>query len=242
MPRDPSRLTRFALAVTRTDAEIPLDEAALLIGSWAAPALSVEAGVVALDALAARALVGLPADAAPTARLDAMVTSIFRDAGFAGNADDYYDPRNSFLGDVLDRRLGIPITLSVLVLEVAKRVGIEAWGINFPGHFLVGVRTQDGPLVLDPFAGGAAVDNYDLGVMLRRNVGPTAEVDDELLAATSKARILQRILTNLAGIYGQRGDLFGSVEVLEHLQVLDPDNRRIVEDLDKLRGALEPLN
>jgi regulator of sirC expression with transglutaminase-like and TPR domain len=178
----------------------------------------------------------------PGQRLRALQAVVFGQLGFTGNGEDYHDPRNSFLAEVLRRRVGIPISLSVLVLEVARRIGLAAWGINFPGHFLVGVRDDGDPVVIDPFAGGVVRELDELDSMLRRASGPVAEVDDELLAPTPKAKILQRMLSNLAGIYGQRDDYFGSVEVLEHMQLLDPDNRRIADELERLRAQLEDLN
>src|SRR6185369_3636067 len=124
--------------------------------------------------------------------------------------------------EVLDRKLGIPITLSVLYLEVARRLGLPAAGVGFPGHFLVRVDGGAVPLILDPFGGGRALDRPALQTLLERSSGPDARLSDVVLAPTSKGAILVRMLNNLAAIYGRDGDTARSLEVLERLAVLDP--------------------
>src|SRR6185503_2664519 len=165
-----------------------------------------------LDEIAGRAAVAIAATEAgatpwPAAR--ALAATLYGDLGFHGNAVEYYDPRNSFLAEVLDRRVGIPITLSVLYLEVARRLGVPAAGVGFPGHFLVRIDgTGDplsNPLILDPFAGGTALDRAGLAALLVRASGPDARLEDVSLTPTSKRAILVRMLNNLAGIYGRTG-------------------------------------
>ncbi|HWU86755.1 MAG TPA: transglutaminase-like domain-containing protein, partial [Kofleriaceae bacterium] len=175
-------------------------------------------------------------------RARAISDYLFDRHGFTGNAYDYYDPRNSFLTEVLDRRTGIPISLSVLYLEVARRVGVLAQGVNFPGHFLVRVAVEDAWLFLDPYSGGRALAPADLEALLRKTTTPDAVLEPSVIAAATKRQIVARMLVNLAGIYGRAGDLLRSLDVLERLAVLEPANPRIARDLDQLRARVENLN
>ena len=241
-----ARLARFKAVVDRPPAEIELDLAALYIGDWDGE-VDVEAARAELDRIADRERVG---DGQRWSGARAITRTLFTELGFRGNSVDYYDPRNSFLSQVVTRRIGIPITLSVLYLEIARRAGIDARGIGFPGHFLVRVHEPDGELVIDPFNGGAALARGDLAVLLKQ-IAPrssSAEREDEVrlddpsLAAVTTPQILARMLLNLAGIYGRQGDLFRSLEVLERLQVLDRENPRLARDLEQLRSRVADLN
>jgi len=231
---------RFAAVVQRDEADLPLDVAALLIGAWEHEGFDVEPHRRALDALADRAAAAVAA--APDEAGRALAGTLFGELGFRGNTDDYYDPRNSFLGEVLARKVGIPISLSVLYLEVARRLGIPAAGVAFPGHFLVRVDQPREPLILDPFGGGAALDRSALQTLLARASGADARLGDVSLAPTPKRAILIRMLNNLAGIYGRDGDTSRSLEVLERLAVLDPSDTRIAASLERLRRLMASLN
>src|SRR5262245_57788956 len=208
-----AELERFAALVQRDDADIPLDEAALLIGAWEHEAFDVAPHLRALDELARRAAPAIESVTTPDAAGHALATTLFQELGFRGNTEAYYDPRNSFLADVLDRRVGIPISLSVLYMEVARRLGLRAGGVGFPGHFLVRVDGGAVPLILDPFGGGAALNRADLAALLARSSGPDARLADVALAPASHRAILVRMLNNLAGIYGRAGDTGRSLEV-----------------------------
>ncbi|MBX3155602.1 MAG: transglutaminase family protein [Deltaproteobacteria bacterium] len=233
-------LTRFSEVVTRDD--FALDHAALLIGAWDHPGRRVEPYREQLDAIAdsvADDVAGAP-DGIERAR--AISACLFERLGFRGNVDDYYDPRNSFLADVLERRTGIPITLSVVYLEVARRLGVLAQGVNFPGHFLVRVAIEDAWLFLDPFGGGRSLAPPDLEALLRKTTTPDAVLEPSAVAAASKRQIVSRMLVNLAGIYGRNGDLVRSLDVLERLAILEPSNSRIARDLAQLRSHVDGLN
>jgi regulator of sirC expression with transglutaminase-like and TPR domain len=239
-------LSRFAEAVAREGNA--LDHVALLIGEWDYPALDAAHYRARLDDIAAvvqRAIDGAadrhgPAPASMRAQLVSEV--LFGQMGFRGNAADYYDPRNSFLHQVLERRLGIPITLAVLFLEIARRVGVLAQGVNFPGHFLVRIADEDSWRFLDPFAAGRLLSTADLEALLRQSAGPGAALEPSLLGAASKRQIVSRMLVNLAGIYGKQGDLPRSLSVLERLAVLDPGNARLTRELTALRERVDTLN
>jgi regulator of sirC expression with transglutaminase-like and TPR domain len=233
-------LGRFADVVSRDD--FPLDHAALLIGAWDYPARDVSGYREQLDAIASFAEPEVVRAGGGIARARAISDCLFDRLGFHGNTGDYYDPRNSFLCDVLDRRCGIPISLSVLYLEVSRRLGVLAQGVNFPGHFLVRVAIEDAWLFIDPFSGGRALAPADLEALLRRTTTPDAVLEPSVIAAATKRQILARMLVNLAGIYGRNGDLPRSLDVLERLAVLEPNNPRISRDLAQLRERVDSLN
>jgi regulator of sirC expression with transglutaminase-like and TPR domain len=233
------RLARWKAVVDRPADAIELDKAALYIGDWDGE-VDVGSARAELDRIAG--LAAPHADGQPWPAARALARTLFGDLGYRGNSADYYDPRNSFLGEVMTRRTGIPITLSVLYLEVARRAGVDARGVGFPGHFLVRVHEGDGELVVDPFNGGAALDRADLEALLKKMAGDEAVLDDAALAPVTTPQILSRMLLNLAGVYGRAGDLFRSLEVLERLAILDPDNPRLARDLEQLRSRVAGLN
>jgi regulator of sirC expression with transglutaminase-like and TPR domain len=238
---------RFAEVVQRDDDDIELDVAALLIGAWDHQDLDVARYRGKLDEIAAQAAAAIDAAASggadqPLAAARALARTLFGELGFRGNVGDYYNPRNSFLAEVLDRRLGIPITLSVLYVEIARRVGVAAHGVGFPGHFLVRVDGGRAPLILDPFAGGAELDRAGLAALHARFARSDVLLDDSTLAPSPKHQILARMLHNLGGIYGRAGDLYRSIEILEHLAVLDPSNQDLQREIVRLRGQSRHLN
>ncbi len=186
---------RFRRLVTGPERELALDEAALLLAAHARPGLDVDAGLAALDALAAEVT-------APG--VDGVIDLLFRRLGFSGNRDDYYDPDNSFLDQVLERRVGIPISLSVLAMEVARRVGVELRGAGMPGHFLLRT-TDDPPTFVDAFGGGRRLDLDACAELFRSTQGPGAPFAVDTLEPVGPRAILARMLANLRGIYRERG-------------------------------------
>jgi regulator of sirC expression with transglutaminase-like and TPR domain len=141
------------------------------------------------------------------ARVDTLNKYLFDELGFLGNRDQYEDPRNSCLNEVLDRRTGIPITLALVYIEIARRAGIRAEGVNFPGHFLVRVLHDlhtddpDEGLIVDAFHGGAILDEHDCRLLLQRHMGEDAAWQPELLARATRRQILVRMLLNLKRLY-----------------------------------------
>ena len=187
---------RFAEAVLRPDAEVPLDLAWALLTAQAHPSVDPDALVAELDDLAA---------GCRTPTLDGLRHHLFVDQGFVGNEDDYYDPANSYLDDVLDRHLGIPITLSVLTMEVGRRIGVPVAGVGLPGHFLL--RDQVDPEVfVDAFRGGELLDRDGCRALLRRLHGPDTDLDPAWLEPVGRVAILERMLANLVRIFQHRGD------------------------------------
>lgn len=233
-------LARFSEVVARDD--FSLDHAALLIGAWDYPQRDLDEYRAMLDEIAARCGPDVARATNGIGRARAISEHLFDRLGFAANDGDYYDPKNSFLCEVMDRRVGIPISLSVVYLEVARRVGVLAQGVNFPGHFLVRVAIEDAWLFLDPYTRGRTLTPADLEDLLRKTTTPNAVLEPSVIAAASKRQIVARMLVNLAGIYGRNGDLPRSLDVLERLAVLEPSNPRIARDLASLRERVVGLN
>jgi regulator of sirC expression with transglutaminase-like and TPR domain len=186
---------RFAEIVRRPDAEVPLDLAWALLTAHAHPAADPDALVGELDDLAA---------ACRTPTLDGLRHHLFVDQGFAGNETDYYDPANSYLDDVLDRHLGIPITLSVVTMEVGRRIGVPVAGIGLPGHFVLrdGV---DPDVFIDPFRSGQLLDRAGCLEVVRRLQGTSVDLDPRWLEPVGKVTILERMLANLVRVFQHRG-------------------------------------
>jgi len=240
-------LQSFAQAVERDDPRIDLAQACLLIAQDAYPALDVERYLGDIERMALRLRARMPQTSAAEERIEALNEFLFDDLGYRGNADDYYDPRNSYLNDVLERKTGIPITLSVLYMEIGRRVGLPLEGVSFPGHFLVRVQVRGGVIVLDPFAGGAPQSEADLRSRLKRVIPegvaedvPVAELPlDQFLEPASKRQILVRLLRNLKAIYRQLDKPQRTLEVLNRMLVLTPEAAAELRDRAYVYQSLE---
>jgi len=230
-------LTLFAHVCARPEAELDLAQAALLIAETDMPGLDIAHYLALLDELGRRAASAVARATGDEDRVERVVGFVYGDAGFRGNDEDYYDPRNSFLNDVLDRRTGIPISLAVVLTEVCRRAGVDARGVSFPGHFLVRSDTARGAILIDPFA-GRALSRAELRALHARATGEDRDPSARLLEPATKAQILLRMLNNLKGIYESRGDGERLRLVLERIHVLSPSDslRRHVEHL----GGTEP--
>jgi len=233
----PSTRERFAQLVSSAEEELDLAEAALLIAQEEQPALNIAAYLRRLDELAAAARARLPESPAPEDLIEQLNRQLFHEAGLTGNTNAYYDPRNSFLNDVLDRKTGIPITLSVIYLEVGRRLGLPLVGVGFPGHFLVKYTGPGSERVLDPFQGGVTLTHADLAQKLRAMYGdpnPFLAQLPSLLAPASKKEILVRMLRNLKGVYLQQNDFARALQAIDRIVLADPT--LVVEVRD--RGAV----
>jgi regulator of sirC expression with transglutaminase-like and TPR domain len=233
----PSVRERFAQLVSGPEDKLDLAEAALLIAQEEQPQLDITIYLRRLDEVAAAARARLPQVPEPTDIIHGLNVQLFQEEGFAGNESEYYDPRNSFLNEVLDRKRGIPITLSVIYLEVGRRLGLPLVGVGFPGHFLVKYSGANGELVLDPFAGGATLTLDELAQKLRRMYGdanPFLGQIPQLLAPASKKDILVRMLRNLKGIYLQQNDFPRALAAIDRILLVAPDLALEVRD----RGAV----
>jgi regulator of sirC expression with transglutaminase-like and TPR domain len=214
-------LREFAELTGRPDGRVDLARAALAIARWEYPGLAVDSYLERLDALA-RGVDGARRSTDPVGRLHRLREYLFVEQGFAGNREDYYDPRNSFLNDVLDRRQGIPITLSLVLIEVGKRLGLAVEGIGLPGHFIAGARLGDSQILLDPFNAGALLTPEACEKLVGRALGRKVALKPENFAAVTRRQFLARMLANLKGIYWQREAWDRVVGVIDRLLVLDP--------------------
>lgn len=185
---------RFTALLALPDSDLPLDEGAFLVAAHAHPGLNLDEWLVRLDEIAGRCV----ARRSPAALAEAL----FVDEGFAGNVEDYGDPRNSLLDDVIDRRLGIPITLSIVMIEVARRVGLGLHGVGMPGHFLVGVD-GDPDTFVDPFHSGRVLDRDGCRAVFS-SLQADAPFAASYLAPTGPRAILLRVLNNLQRAYLSR--------------------------------------
>lgn len=222
-------LREFAAAVHRPEPEIDLGRAALLIAKAEYPELDVGSYLVTLNGLAD--LAGAEGRGANSLRrLHRLRRFLFETQGFVGNTQEYFDPKNSFLNEVLDRKVGIPITLSLVVIEVGRRLGLAIEGIGLPGHFVVGFRSEDGQVLFDPFHGGALLTHESCHEVVSRAVGHPVTLTDEHFAPVTKRQLLTRLLYNLKAIYWRTEEWDKARGVLDRLLVLDPDSPEELRD------------
>jgi len=201
---------------------IDLGRAALLVARSEYRTLDVDAEAARLEELATQAAPGVPGRLDPLQRLEALRFFLAEVCGFQGNQQDYYDPRNSFLNDVLDRRLGIPITLAVVYLEVGRRVGLPLYGVGLPGHFLVKYQEGGSAIYLDPFYGGRRLGTGDCRGIVERLSEGRMEFREGFLAAVDKRYIVLRMVQNLLGIYRMRQEREKQLRLAEMALALGP--------------------
>ena len=222
----PTALQYFA-ALVAEDAGFSLLEAAVAVAHAEYPQLDAQGVLQQLDMLAERLRRRLPADAGALQRLRLLNRYFFQELGFAGNVNNYYDPRNSYLPQVLETRRGIPITLALVYIELATQVGLTASGVSFPGHFLVKVRMPRGEVVIDPF-NGQSLSREDLDERLqpyRRQHGLEGEFEAPLglfLQSAPPRDVLARLLRNLKEIHRSAEDWMRLIAVLDRLVILLP--------------------
>lgn len=218
----PAPQSRFAELVQSPAPEIDLATGALLVAASEYPQLAVEPYLRRLDLLAERVRDRTWSETSTLVRLQELSHVLFVEEGFRGNSEAYYDPRNSFLNDVLDRKIGIPITLSVVFLEVGWRVGLPLAGISFPGHFLVRYAGEAINLLIDPFAEGQVRFEDEAQQLLDSVYGGMVRLRPEFLQPASTRDILYRILTNLKGIYLNARDNPRALATVEQLLLIRP--------------------
>jgi regulator of sirC expression with transglutaminase-like and TPR domain len=228
---------RFAELAGLPDEAIDLAEVALLIAAEAAPSLDVAHYLGELDALAEEArprLVGAASGAGRVVRLNEF---LFEEKRFYGNVSAYGDVRNSFLNEVLERRTGIPITLAVVYMEVARRIGLRIDGVGFPGHFLCKHVGED-EIIIDAFY-GQILSEADCAERLREVMGSQARFDRRYLATARKKEILARILRNLKQIYLDAKDYETALACSQRVLLLLPDEPLELRDRGLLYQQLE---
>ena len=232
---------RLSEIIGGPEREIPLLEAALLVATHRYPDLDVKYYLDKLDSFGTRIAGQIGNDCGPTEKVAALNHYLFDELGFAPNAQDYYDPRNSFLNDVVERRTGIPITLSLVYMAVGQFLGLRFSGVSYPGHFLVKCDLSDGIIVLDPFSRGQSLDLADLQRLLRDAQG--GEVSRAIVAsclvAASKRQILLRMLRNLKMIYLRNHELDSALKIMDWIVAANPSQAAEVRDRGMIYQELE---
>lgn len=228
------------------DDKIDLLVAALVIARLEYPDLEIQPYLRKVDALAlrVRARISRPGDELET--IGALNQVLFDEEGFRGNDPDYYDPRNSFLNQVLDRKLGIPITLALIYMEVAHRVEFPLFGVGMPGHFLLKHYDVEGrQFVLDPFHRGQLLTPRDCQARLDQIYGGQMRLAPEMLVSVTRRQILVRMLNNLKTIYLSNRDLRRALPVVDLILAVFPRSAEDVKqravlryNLGQTRGAL----
>ncbi|OGA39343.1 MAG: hypothetical protein A3G28_08055 [Betaproteobacteria bacterium RIFCSPLOWO2_12_FULL_68_19] len=251
------QLESFARLLAREDSRIELARACLMVAQDAYPELDVERYLAEIERMAMRLRGRMPQAHGAEGRVVALNQFLFDELGFWGNIENYYDPRNSYLNEVIERKTGIPLTLSILYMEIGRRIGLPLQGVSFPGHFLVRLRLRGGMLVLDPFSGGAPQSEAELRERLQRVIPegiadnvPVAELPlDQFLEPASNRQILARMLRNLKGIYRQADKPESMLDVLNRMLLVAPDANAELRDrgivyqrLECYRAALKDLS
>jgi regulator of sirC expression with transglutaminase-like and TPR domain len=226
----PAPRSRFAAMVARPEPEVDLATAALLIAAEEYPQLVAEPYLRRLDELAERVRDRQWDATAPVVMLQDVSRVLFEEERFRGNTESYYDPRNSFLNDVLDRRVGIPLTLSIIYLEVGWRLGLPVHGVNFPGHFLVRYDGAALKLLVDPFQEGRVRFEDEAQELLDHVYGGSVRMQPEFLRAADRKDILVRLLENLKGTWLNARDDVRALGALERILLLLPDSPDHVRD------------
>lgn len=219
----------FSHQARRPDADLELDKAALYLAGEEYPSLDVEGYLRLLDDLAAQIRVVAEPQRDQQDLIDALGHHLFDELGFAGDTDNYYSLENNLLNRVLDRRKGIPVTLSLIYLELGKRLGIRCHGVGLPGHFLVGLDELD--LYLDPFNNGQLVSAADCRKLVREIKGPHWGWREEYLSPYNNKDILYRILNNLKSMLLRAGDYHRAVEFLKKMALVSPASPHLNRDL-----------
>ena len=240
---------RWERLVAAPPQDVSLAEGALLIAATEYEGLDVDGYITRLDEMGFELRKRLRSDVSTTEALIALNRYVFEELGFTGNSEDYYDPRNSFLNDVIDRKLGIPITLSVVYIEIGARVGLKLEGVSFPSHFLVKCAVREGAVILDPYARGASLGVGDLQERLKavvKDIEPDAALVASLLGPASPKDILARVLRNLRAIYETRKEPLKALTASNRIIALAPgapdeyrDRGELYAGLECLRAAVE---
>ena len=223
--REEAELRLFQHLIAKSDGDVALETAALVVAEAEYPGLNLARYKGKLDRMGRRArklVQDSMLDGTPP--IVPILRMLYEEMGFRGNVSDYYDPKNSFLNDVLDRRLGIPITLALVIISVSRRAGVRADGVSFPGHFLVRTEDNDGNVFLvDPFD-GRLLDEESLQLLYEQTTGDPSDLDPAFLQPSCRRQILARLLNNLRAIYEVRGDSLRLRRVLQRMAILNPSD------------------
>ena len=228
---------RFAEIVARQDDEINLAEAALLIAAEEYPSLDVNLYLWRLDSFGDIARERAAESRDPIDIVTALNAALFDQLGFRGNRESYYDPRNSYLNEVIDRRIGIPITLAVVYIEVAKRIGFPIKGVGMPFHFIAKHEGEIGEVFIDPFNGGRVLGPAGCDALITQMSGGKLDLRPEHLEAVTSKQILTRMLSNLLGVYSA-GDHRRALSAIDFILMINPDSTVHIRDRGLLLAAI----
>jgi regulator of sirC expression with transglutaminase-like and TPR domain len=236
---EPASRQRFRSLLEQPEEAIDLAEAALLIACEEYPDLDVAAYRARFVELGAEARARVDPQAGARELVRGLSGFLFDELRFKGNTDAYYDPRNSFLNEVLNRRLGIPISLSALYIAVGRQAGLQVEGVGLPGHFVVRVTGPDGATLADPFHGGMLLSVQDCQRRLDRIFDGKLKLEPAMLQPCGTRQILTRMLYNLKGIYAQAEDHARALAIVELLLLLAPESLEELRDRGLLYAALD---
>ena len=238
----PESLERLNQILDGPESDADLAEAALLLAQEEYPLLDVHAYLRRLDEMAQAVRDTLPANAPAAEIILALNRYLFQEEGFDGDAANFYDPRNSFINQVLERKIGIPITLSIIYIEIGQRLGLPLQGVSFPGHFLVKLSVESGEIVLDPFSGGVSLGRDELEQQLAQTQGDNESAKiplEEWLVTATKKDILVRMLRNLKVIYAHADQLEKTLSVINRILLIAPELAEEVRDRGMVYRQLE---
>jgi regulator of sirC expression with transglutaminase-like and TPR domain len=228
----------FQQLVTLPDSGIPLAETALMIACEEYPQLELSPYLDMLDQIGEAAQRKRNSEDSPLDTVATINGVLFDTYGFRGNSDDYYDPRNSFFNDVLDRRIGIPITLSTVYIEVARRLNFPISGVGMPGHFLVKYSDRHEEFFIDPYNRGQIMTHDDCRKKLHELYGGTLEFNDRLLGRSTNRQILWRMLNNLKDIYVKGQVIERCLSIVDMMLMVDSEDVTQFRDRGLLRMQL----
>lgn len=233
------RLACFGALMKRPEPLVDTAFAASFLACLKSPEWNPGDVLPRLDALAWETQLAIPRETATDRRAIAISRYLFEEQGFRGNSAQYYDPRNSFLNDVLERRVGIPISLSLIFIEVARRLDVQCEGVGFPGHFLVRHVSSNGVTLFDPFNGGRTLTEPDCSGLLSNMYGPGAAFNPEFLRPIGPRAMLQRMLNNLKGIAVKAPDWTLAARTTRMMLCVTPDDPDTIRDCGLFHAQIE---
>lgn len=226
----------FSKYAQRPEEDVDLARASLAFSLIEYPELDLDEEMQRLAEMADEVRERLPESADVLSTIKTVCHYLFEEQGFKGNSNHYYDPQNSFLNRVLDRRMGIPISLSVLTMEMFRRIKLPLVGVAMPGHFLVKYEDAQQEYFIDAFNNGALLDRENCRQRFEQNLGETTPFKDDYLEPTTKRRMLVRMLYNLKSIYATRQQTDRTLEVVDRILLLMPDSLQDIRDRGLLRA------
>ena len=230
---------RLAGMLTRADEGVNLAEAALLIAAEEYPSLDIGGYLGRIAQMAERVKDRVRLELEPIAVIEELNRYLFEEEGFRGNSEDYYDPKNSFLNEVVDRRKGIPITLSILYMETAWRLDLPVVGVGLPGHFIVKYKTAAREILIDPYHRGTLLSEEDCQRTVDQIYQGKIAFHRGLLTSIPKTVILARMLNNLKGTYLRRKDFPRALAVVQRLMIIHPDSPTELRDRGLIYGEMQ---